>query len=73
MLAQKAGGTVEKLLSRLEHQAAARAAGVNKDERGRALGALVLTGGFGAQRGPSTLRERKGGVVGANTWWVASP
>ena len=62
---QESRGTVEKLLSCLEHQAAARAASVNKDERGRALGALVLTGGFGAQCGPSTLRERKGGVVGA--------
>ena len=62
---QEARSTVEKLLSCLEHQAAARAASVNKDERGRALGALVLTGGLGAQCGPSTLRERKGGVVGA--------
>ena len=61
---QESRGTVEKLLSRLEHQAAACTADVNKDERGRALGALVLTGGFGAQQGPSSLREGKGGVVG---------
>ena len=44
---QEARSTVEKLLSRLEHQAAARAAGVNKDKRACALGVLIFCGGLG--------------------------
>ena len=62
--AQEARSTVEKLLSCLEHQAAARAAGINKDERACALGVLVFCGGLGAQQGPSSLRKGKGGIVG---------
>ena len=65
MFAQETRSAIEKLLGRLEHQAAARTAGVNKDERGCALAILVLVRGLGAQYRPSTLRERKGGVIGA--------
>ena len=64
-LAQEARGAVEKLLSCLEHQAAACAAGVDKDKRSCALGILAFTRGFGTQCGPSTLCESEGSVIGA--------